>query len=655
VEVVDEHGLLLSGVDIRAIARATEERNSLTRREWNYSLATTMSDGRASVPTAGVSWVFATLEGRVSSLVAITDHLEETVQIVMPSARGTTVTVRKAAGEPAAGLVVLASPSAQFRVPPFHLTADAAGLLDPSLPLGSYTLGVPNAEARLGEARTDTLGRTAKRVLGLRSGHVRIEIAADDRTVLLRAERVDDGMVEVVDPTGAPIAPVEFWQETLGRSEGVDPQWGRLQQPGQIRVDGNRFSVDIFGDMRTLGDPGYRVVVAAPGYSRGILSHPIGPGRAIRVVLYRHDEQHYVRVVNGAGAPYEGRVRIREEGCPWPLVDAAPDPANGRLGPIIFNGPGRLELFRASGAEFLPCGTLPYRSFMEEEEPEIVVPGTASILIEGGRLDPRQYCAVGRDRRVWWGKQGGEGLLIDGLLPGRYVVTNLGGLDAIRRLVGDLSLNFTRRPVEEVLPIELREGERRHVQQPEMTPQYSYSGTVALPEGLSGQLYLYALAPGQALPRRAGMGVPRWSLAASGEYSLSGIQFKPAELVLARIDSVGWVMPLGSFSPGEDYSPDGAVVILDLEGLQQGLCQATVPWKGSTRFCYSLVHETEKANLGWLPRGDIEVLVIDHEDRYTSVHTCVTSTGVVTLELQADDDTRASSWKHAPQERPFDR
>lgn len=655
VQVIDEDGIPVEGVDIRGLAQGSVGFRATTERGWSYSLAKTGSDGRAEVPTAGVTWLFATLDGRASSMIALAAAPEGEVLIELCTARGTTVTVRNVDGTPASGLLVLADPGEQFNFQPFLLRADSAGLLQPILPLGSYRFRVSSAEAYLERAKGGGIGGTAKRVYGLDRGCVKVDVEADDGTVSLRVQRNEGGLVEVVDTAGALIAPIEVWQETLGDAGGVSSEWSRLQQPGQVRLAGNLFSTAMFGEMRVLGDPGYRIVVSSPGYARGVLDRSVGSGDRRRVVLHRHSEEHYIRVVNRAGEPHSGRVRVHEEACPWPLFDGLPSRADGRVGPFEFDGPGRVDIYRASGAKFLLSGTVQYSAFNDGGEPEVVVSGTASILIPGEKVDPQRYCAVDEGRRVWWGGALEEGLLIGGLLPGRYAVTDVGELDIIRRRIGDRSLNFTRTPLEELLPIELRDGERRVVSQPSELPRYDYFGSIALPEGLQGPLYLYAVPTGKSLPRRAGAGGYRVPLSPSGAYAFKGLAVEPAEFVLARFDQAGWVMPLGSFLPGEDYSPLGAMVVLELEGLEHGLCQSIVSWKGASRFSYSLFRESGIANLGWLPQGELQVLVIDDDDRFSSVSGRVPSAGTLTLKLQADDDTRALHWKRAPGGASFGR
>jgi hypothetical protein len=297
---------------------------------------------------------------------------------------------------------------------------------------------------------------------------------------------------------------------------------------------------------------------------------------------------------------------------------------------------------------------VPFETFAQDPIPVIVVDGSASIRIKGGAASSERVQVVGRDRRVWWGEEDGKDLVFAGLWPGRYAVVDSIQIRSVLRLVGDMSLNMTSRTPEEILPIELREGEERRVDLPAASSEEGVAGRVDLPPELDGPLFVYVLGPDDSLPRRADARDVRCPVSPSGSYSLERLPFAATSLVLARIDDAGWVVPLMSFASGETPRLRGARVIIHISGLADFLIQGSMEWGGTRYFAYRLATGTERMDLGWFPEGALRVRIVDPQDRYMDALVQVPGEGTTKLERSADAESR-SSWARFPEATAFGR
>jgi hypothetical protein len=261
---------------------------------------------------------------------------------------------------------------------------------------------------------------------------------------------------------------------------------------------------------------------------------------------------------------------------------------------------------------------------------------------------------VGQDRKVWWGEEDGKDLLFAGLWPGRYAAVDTIQVHSVLNLVGDLSIGLTRRTLEEILPIELRDGEARQIDLPSPSSDAGVAGRVILPPELDGPLFVYVLGPDDFLPRMPDARDLRCPVTPSGSYFLERLPFAPTSLVLVRIDDAGSILPLMSFAPGETPRPRGARVIVHLSGLTDFLCIGGVDRDGTTYFTSRLAIGTERVDLGWFPAGALKVRVVDQEDRDMEALIQVPGEGTTKLERAADAEAR-SSWAHIPEPTSFGR
>lgn len=656
IEVVNELGVLQSAAEIRKVSASSGADDAcLPVQVWSRTVAHTGRDGRASVGISGVAWVFAVMDGRSSGLVPLQASEAPAVVITLDSQRATQLALRGPDGAPVQAMHVRAREGASLGLPAIDLVSDTAGLLTGPLPLGAYVLDVPWGIARLAIPTATPTSSVAQSVFNL-SRSVRVVRSTDDRAQWIEVQRSSELLIEVRDPSGSPVQPLEIWEEFGNEFVNGDRQWCRVQSPGSVRVPGNRCSLSIFDRPKRLGAPDYRVVVASAGYRPGLLTSPLipGPDGVCRLTLEPETGVRSLRIVNASGAPHHGRIRVREAGRVWNLFDGIPDPRDGRVGPFSFAGPGELEVLRSSGPVFQVVGRVPFKTLAQDPITVVVVDGSASIRIQGGAARSERLQVVGRDRRVWWGEEDERDLVFAGLWPGRYAVVDSIQIRSVLRLVGDMSLNMTSRTPEEILPIELHEGEERRVDLPAPSSDEGVAGRLDLPPELDGPLFVYVLSSGDSLPRRADARDVRCPVTPSGSYSLERLPFASKSLVLARIDDAGWVVPLMSFASGETPRLRGARVILHLSGLADFLCQGSVEWDGTRYLTYQLATGTERIDLGWFPEGALKVRIVDSQDRYLETLVQVPGEGTKKLERAADAETR-SSWARIPETKAFGR
>jgi len=396
-----------------------------------------------------------------------------------------------------------------------------------------------------------------------------------------------------------------------------------------------------------LGEPGYRIVIASPGYQAIVLDAPLVPDAdgVTRLTLSPQDSEYTLRALDSTGRPYAGRIRVRDVGRAWLLFDGFPEPATGRVGPLVYEGPGDLEVLRRSGSAFLSAGHVSFEAFEDDPAPVVVVCGTATIRVLGAAAECERVRVVGEDRRVWSPEPEGADLVVAGLWPGRYAVVDKVSVPSTVQQVFDLffGLEMTR---EELLPVELRDGDDRVVALPDAPVDLSFKGRVHIPHDLDGPLFLHPLEPDQPLPNRPSEGARTWTLSSSGDYLVEGLSFVPSELVLMRVDGLGNLFPLGSFVPGEDYHPIGSRVVLHLSGLPDSLCLGSTDRFGLPLYASVYSAASERVDLGWYLEGPMKVRVLDQQDRFAEFQVNVSGSGETVMEQVADEATRAT-WASA--------
>jgi hypothetical protein len=649
VEVVDELGELQPDVEIRQVAVSNRLADAIPAQEWSRAIAETGPDGAATIQGATTGWVFAARAGQTSRLVALVSAVDRRLRITLPSARCTEWGVRRPDGTPLAFFDVQLRDVSSLGLPAVHLTSNATGQLPGPLPLGAYLLDVvPWGTVELSIGSGPMTSTFARRRTGVSSYRVRVDFAPEDDIRWIEVRHPSELLVEVRNPSGNFVQPLEFRDELGTRDASGELTWARVSSTSRVRVHGPRFSLSIFGKTKTLGDPDYRIVIVSPGYRAIVLDAPLVPDAdgVTRLTLSPQDRKYTIRALDSTGRPYAGRIRVRDMGRAWHLFDGYPDPETGRVGPLVYEGPGDLEVLRRSGSAFQTAGRVSFEALEADPAPVVVVCGTASIRVLGAAAECQRVRVVGEDRRVWCPEPEGADLVVAGLWPGRYAVVDEGSVPSTVLLIGDLPMGFAPMTREELLPVELRDGDDRVVALPDAPVDLSFRGRVHIPHDLDGPLFLYPRETDRPLPRQPSEGARTWALSSSGHYLVEGLSFVPSELVLMRVDGVGNLFALGSFVPGEDYHPIGSRVVLHLSGLPDSLCVGSTDRFGSPQVAYKYTAGSERVDLGWFSAGPMKVLVLDPKDRTAEFQVDVSGSGETVMEQIADENTRAT-WASA--------
>ncbi len=656
--VCDELGAAQEGAQVFVVGGWRGEPVSLAG-EWSSLIGESSETGELSVPLSDRAILYATIDGRSSELVEYIQRGESPTRIVVPSTKASALALRLESGAAAAELSLLLRPLHHPPIADLQVSTSADGRCDVLLPLGVYEVFAAQRSVEFLDERLGRLPPAARHVLGSMGTSVRLTIKADASTSWYTVRTVEARQLLVVDEEGNRVRPFRAWEEKHNKAHiGREPEsaWRVVQSHGSMTIRDDLLSLSLFNE-RALGTKDYRIGVGALGFETNYLtSLPSSPsGQPGKVVLRRHREPREIRVLDSTGAPYSGRLRLESATSGIVIQDGDPDSVSGTLGPFFFNGPEALLLSRSLAGKLIRCGKLEFKDFEGGDVPTVMIDDSASVRLIVGLDGPNELTLINGKRQEFRGARTDDSLLFEGLPPGDFAVVSPTSRAAFIRALGDLDLNLSRLRRDELFLLHLEPNEHELLVLPEDLQPKSFSGRVVVPDDLTDQIYLYPIQAGGGLPRRARRSDARMRLPADGQYCFEGVAPGPARLAVVRVDQGGWYVPLGRFSPGEDYELEGSVLTVIATGLEWYYAQVSFSFAGARRFATACAQGKEWISLGWFPAGKVNVQIIDRENRFVVRDLVLEHGEAASWEVPADLATREGSWKTPPEGSGFSR
>ncbi len=661
VRVVDENGIPQKGVTVSGVKRQATAAVSYGS-DWSMLLGVTDETGELEAHILKGAVLFASVGKRISALTELREPNESSLHIVLPTKGGSRLGLQSDLGDAMKGFSIVLQPIGSFSVGQIRITTSEQGQCTHLLPLGDYKVHAPQHSIKFVDESLEKLPTGARRAIGAHGHTTSVLIGPDNETKWLTASIQDSPRVVVVDESGKPIVPFQAWEEKKNDTpfSGGAPktEWRIVQSRGSVEIWDGWLSLGLFSlSSSWLGRDDYRIAIGAPGFETShIASHPIlsadGSGT---VVLRAHSEDCRLLALTPSGIPFDGRLRLESSTHKSVIFDGMPDERSGLVGPFTFNGPESLLIYRYSSGRPVKCGEVKHALFKEGHAPVVEIDASSSIRFRCGREDVSSFLLINNSMQEHRGKIVGEMLLFEGLSSGRYALVTSSSRSALKREFLDLSLNFGKRTEDEIFPIVLGEGEHRTLSIPTHLQPKDIFGEIRVPEGLTDELFILPQLSGESLPRRLGENDSRIRLPLSGKYRLVNASPAPVLLTVIRIDEAGVVVPLGSFLPGDDYELMGAIMQVDVSGLDGGCIHAGYQYRGARRVATSCSEVLDVVSLGWLPSGKVTVKVIDNEDRFTSRDVSLRHGEPMIVEVDAALSTRQNSWGTVSSAKDFAR
>lgn len=370
-------------------------------------LGLTDHDGRLEARIERPAVIFAIADGAASSFARV-DGVRKDIEMSLRF-HACHVGLRRAKGEPIAGLALrLATANADCHAT-LRLETDAAGITTVALPSGAYQV-------------SDTVGRLrfrASRALdGVDTGRNRANVRLAGGITWLTADLLEGWALVLRDAESRTLlSSVEYWlelRETAGPFKG---EWVATAPPTHVELDHGRLELARFTDPRPAGR---RLCLAPLGYESRIIDRPeaLMAAQTDVEVLFHRRSPKYLRL-NPATYSTELTVAEIQSGImPFRLVLFRGRPTKeGLIGPFPWRrgdvelslaGRGNVALAKVASSEFTGKDVVPV---------EVARPG--AIVVRGVVPDaPPIYCfseagqaMVGRardGRLVFSGLPGGQ-------------------------------------------------------------------------------------------------------------------------------------------------------------------------------------------------------------------------------------------------------